>query len=205
MSHPVVNPPAVKNAGSRLGAEDVVERALEWFLDGRRIDMQQLASELGIGRATLYRWWGSKERLTGEVVWRIMHDAIRRLESRGRGTPDQRLVRDLDRLAATVRTFEPLAQFVSQDPEHALRVLTSDHSVTQRHAIDWVAGRLRAIPGIDHGIGIDDLAYTIIRIVESFVWTDMITGDPPRPERAAEMVALLISAAMQPSSNREKR
>ena len=41
--------------------------ALHRYLRGRRIDVQAIAVELGLGRATIYRWFGSREELIGEV------------------------------------------------------------------------------------------------------------------------------------------
>jgi AcrR family transcriptional regulator len=45
------------------------ERAREYLREGRRIDMVALAADLGIGRATLYRWTGDRERLLTDAVW----------------------------------------------------------------------------------------------------------------------------------------
>jgi AcrR family transcriptional regulator len=174
---------------------DAVELAYQWFLAGRRIDMQQLALELGIGRATLYRWWRSREVIIGEVIWRIMTVTIERIDARGRGRGQARLVRNYRRFADTVRTFEPLVKFVSEEPEYALRVLTSRFSVVQARLIALTAAQLAELPDIDPNIDVRDLAYTIVRVGESFIWSDMITGDPPRSDKAATMVDLLLTAA----------
>ncbi|MGW6702285.1 QsdR family transcriptional regulator [Nocardia sp. NPDC055049] len=178
--------------------EDVVDLARRWFLEGRRIDMQQLARTSGIGRATLYRWWGSREVVIGEVVWRIIAEAIGRVEARGTSVsedPAGRFVRHFGTLADTVRTFEPLTRFVADDPEYGLRVLTSGYSVVQGRMIDWVASRLTDLPDLDPRIEVRDLAYAIVRVGEAFVWSDIITGDPPQSGKATAMVELLVSAA----------
>lgn len=178
--------------------EDIIDLAHRWFLEGRRIDMQQLARESGIGRATLYRWWGSREVVIGEVVWRIIAEAIGRVEARDAGVSDDpagRFVRNFGTLADTVRTFEPLTRFVADDPEYGLRVLTSGYTVVQGRMIDWAASRLTDLPDLDPRIEVRDLAYAIVRVGEAFVWSDIITGDPPQSGKAAAMVELLVSAA----------
>lgn len=177
--------------------EDVIDLAHRWFLEGRRIDMQQLARESGIGRATLYRWWGSREVVIGEVVWRIIAEAIGRVEARGSVSDDPagRFVRNFGTLADTVRTFEPLTRFVADDPEYGLRVLTSSYTVVQGRMIDWAASRLTDLPDLDPRIEVRDLAYAIVRVGEAFVWSDIITGDPPQSNKATAMVELLVSAA----------
>ncbi|MFC8381169.1 QsdR family transcriptional regulator [Nocardia sp. NPDC057272] len=178
--------------------ESVIDLAHRWFLKGRRIDMQQLARASGIGRATLYRWWGSREVVIGEVVWRIIAEAIGRVETRDASVsedPAERFVRHFGTLADTVRTFEPLTRFVADDPEYGLRVLTSGYSVVQGRMIDWVASRLTDLPDLDPRIEVRDLAYAIVRVGEAFVWSDIITGDPPQSGKATAMVELLVSAA----------
>ena len=37
-----------------------------------------------------------------------------------------------------------------------------------------------------------DLAYVITRIAESFIYTDLITGEPPAPEKAEVTIATLL-------------
>ena len=46
------------------------------FLAGERIDMQTLARSLGVDRATLYRWVGSRERLLTEILWSLIEPTV---------------------------------------------------------------------------------------------------------------------------------
>src|SRR2546423_8675477 len=63
---------AAADGGPRRGRpagatrEDVLGLAMSRFLRGRRIDVQEISSELGIGRTTIYRWFGSRDDLIGE-------------------------------------------------------------------------------------------------------------------------------------------
>src|SRR5689334_23457734 len=49
---------------------DVLKLATRRYLHGERIDVQAIAAELGLGRATIYRWFGTREELIGEVLVR---------------------------------------------------------------------------------------------------------------------------------------
>jgi AcrR family transcriptional regulator len=205
VSHSVVNnedgrttPPSRRSTpnSGQVTRNDVIDLAHRWFLEGRRVDAQQLARELGIGRATLYRWWTSRDVVIGEVIWRIFLDAIARVELRSTGSPSARFVANFGRVADTVRTYKPLASFVADDPEYALRVVTSRHSIVQQRLTAWTATQLREIPEVAAREDIDDLAYTLVRVAESFLWSDMINGDPPHPDKATAMVGLLISGAV---------
>lgn len=189
---------------TRRGAFDV---AMRWFLDGRRLDMRALARELGVGRSTLYRWFTSREALLGDITWQIMSDTIARIEARDRGTggPRDRFLRVYGRLTETVRGFPPLVTFVADDPDYALRVLTSSYGTVQGHLIAWVASQLAAMDEIGGSVDIADLAYAIVRLCESFIWSDMITGNPPRADTAIAMIELLLTGACADPEPQKKR
>jgi hypothetical protein len=57
----LARPSASKNART-------VATAARWIYDGRRLDMQGLADELGVSRVTLFRRVGSREDLLGRDV-----------------------------------------------------------------------------------------------------------------------------------------
>src|SRR5256885_1556822 len=50
--------------------EDVLALAMHRYLRGQRVDVQAIAGELGLGRTTIYRWFGSRDELLGEVLKR---------------------------------------------------------------------------------------------------------------------------------------
>nr|MDT0666308.1 hypothetical protein [Micromonospora sp. DSM 115978] len=50
------------------GAHAAVAAATAVYLRGSPLDMSALATSLGIGRATLYRWVGNREDLLGVVL-----------------------------------------------------------------------------------------------------------------------------------------
>lgn len=195
MSQEVVNS-APKRV--RVTHDDVIDLADDWFRTGRRVDIGQLARELGIGRATVYRWCSGREMILGEVVWRILIEAIDRVESRHSGVDAATFVDNHGRLAEMVRSYEPLERFVADDPEYALRVLTSRYSIVQGRLINWTVERLGLIPELRHYNDVPDLAYAIVRVGESFIWSDMITGQLPQPDKATAMVGLLVAGAISP-------
>jgi hypothetical protein len=90
-----------------------------------------------------------------------------------------------------------LQHFFAEGGEYALRVLTSNHSVVQRRLIDWFAQWLSDEVDLDPTVDANDLAYAIVRVLESFVWSDMITGAAPQPDTGGRMAGLLVSAAMR--------
>jgi AcrR family transcriptional regulator len=184
-------------AAVRVTRDSAFDVAVDWFLEGRRLDMRALARELGVGRSTLYRWFTSREALLGDIAWSIMSETIVRIEARDRGGggPRERFLRVYGKLTETVRGFPPLVTFVADDPDYALRVLTSSYGTVQGHLIAWVSSQLDAIAEIGPEVNVSDLAYAIVRLAESFLWSDMITGSPPRARTAIAMIELLLAGA----------
>ncbi|CAM3745587.1 QsdR family transcriptional regulator [Tsukamurella strandjordii] len=177
----------------------LIQCAAEWFRDGRRVDIGQLASAQGVGRATVYRWFGSREHVVGEAIWSGIAQAIVRVEADEPVRDRAAFLRAFDRLAHEVRSYPPLARFAADEPEFAMRVLQSGGSVVQARLIGWVRDWLTEI-GVPHaegvhGVSADDLAYAIVRLAESFLWSDMIIGTEPQPGKATPMVELLLLGA----------
>ncbi len=187
----------VLTAERRVTRDDAFEAALQWFLDGRRVDMRALAGHLDVARSTLYRWFTTREALLGDIAWRIMGDTIARIEAREPAGADPRthFLRVYGRLTETVRDYPPLVTFVADDPDYALRVLTSSYGTVQGHLIEWVAAQVRAMHGMRADVAAADLAYAIVRLGESFIWSDMITGSAPRADVAVDMIGLLLAGA----------
>jgi AcrR family transcriptional regulator len=176
---------------------DALRVARQRWLAGERLDMGALAQDLGISRATLYTWVGSKERLLGEVLWSFAEDGLAQATDAATGTGADYILDVFERFDRMNASFPPLLRFLEQEPELALRLLTSKHgpvqgrmiAVTKRMLEEQVqAGALS--PALD----VDTLAYLIIRVAESFIYSDVITGSEPDVEKAVEVVRILLAA-----------
>jgi AcrR family transcriptional regulator len=176
-----------------------------WLADGR-LDMGGLATELGVSRATLYRWVGTRERLLGEVLWSFAEGAIRDARAAARGSGPAYLADSIERYMRAASEFAPVKHFVEQDPEFALRVLASKHSPMQRRSIAAMREQLAEqvqLGKLEPALELDDLAYVIVRIVESYLYSDVIAGTEPDIARAVEVIEALLHAP--PVRRRHKR
>ena len=176
---------------------DALEAARRHWLVGERIDMGALAKELGVSRATLYSWVGSKERLLGEVIWSFAEAGVRQARETATGTGAAYIVDVVDRFTRLNADFEPLRRFIASDPQLALRLLTSKEGPVQERMIavarelleeQIAAGKLK--PALD----LDTLSYLMVRVSESFLYSDLITGSDPDTEKGVEVVRLLLAA-----------
>ena len=179
----------------RVGPLDALHEAQRLFQAGQRIDMQALAATLGVDRATLYRWVGSREHLLAEVLWTLMDKTVRRLRS---DAEDGAAPLAADIISGAVRatmTNAGMQRFLEREGDLALRLLTTRASEFQQRLVDLIAdvvdsdrrgGRLNAT------VPPDDLPYLLVRIMESYVYLGLITGEEPDAERASRVFSALL-------------
>jgi AcrR family transcriptional regulator len=176
---------------------DALALAREQWVATARIDMGRLAADLGVSRATLHRWVGNRELLVGEVLWSYAEASLYEARAAARGKGADYLVDALERYMRAALEFAPLLRFIRQDPQYALKVLASKHSPMQRRSI--AAMRAQLEEQVKDGafsapLNLDDLAYLIVRIVESYLFSDVITGSEPDVGKAVDAIAVLLHA-----------
>jgi AcrR family transcriptional regulator len=180
--------------------------------------MQALARDLNVDRATLYRWVGSREQLLSEVLWSLIDPTLQNLRKAcGNASPRAAPHRSSATHSAATQSpavLSPAAavitgtvrevmaspgmqRFLDREGDLALRLLTTKASGFENRLISLIrelveeetaAGRLTA------SIPLDDLPYVLVRIMESYIYLGLITGEHPDPERAARVISALLPA-----------
>jgi len=176
---------------------DALATARRWFNQGRRLDIQALAAELGVSRVTLHRWVGTREQLLVEVLWVSAERALTRLRDqvRAEGLARSHTAEVLGRWAREVLAHPGHRQLQSEEGGMFARLLTHDASEFQRRLIELVQEMVTediAACRITIELESLELAYTVVRIVESFVHTPAITGCAPDPDRNARVLRALL-------------
>src|SRR5215212_9333793 len=95
--------------------EDVLEAGMHRYLRGRRIDVQAIAAELGLGRATIYRWFGSREELIGEVLFRAAEPLLDDARANAQGRGGEALLDTFDRFNRSLADAPALRRFVEAE------------------------------------------------------------------------------------------
>jgi hypothetical protein len=88
-----------------------------------------------------------------------------------------------------------MRQFLEREQEIALRVLTTKTARVQSRVVAAVRDLLTAeaeAGRLELPLAPDDLAYVIVRLAESFTYTDLITGEQPAPDKARRAIAALL-------------
>jgi AcrR family transcriptional regulator len=176
-------------------AADLRALARRRFLAGERLSLDELAAELGISRATVFRWAGNAELLTAEVIASIVEDTFHRSVREARGRGAERIIDATARGLRYIATSEPYRAFISRDPQKALRIVASKEAPVQSRTIalnqglieeEMRSGALR-IPVDAH-----TMAYALVRIGESFLYADVIAGEKPDLDKAVEILKLMF-------------
>jgi AcrR family transcriptional regulator len=187
------NPALTVTRATPAGAFKLARRH---FLEGRRLDMQGLASELGVSRATLYRWCGQRERLLGDVIWSLSDQVFKRACQRhGDHSGQQRILAVFREHVGAIVASEPLRAFLRQETHTALRILTSSAGSVQPRVIESFLGLLAEEVGagsFEPKTDLYTLSYAVVRVTEGFIYNDAIADLRPEVERAARVVELLL-------------
>lgn len=178
--------------------EDLIRLARERFLQGRRLDIQSLAEELGVSRATAYRWAGNAEQLAGTVIAKLGEETFERCLREARGCGWEKILDVQERGMTYISTFKPYRAFLAANPERALRIVASKEGAPQTTTIrlnQWLLEDEERRGNLRLPIDAHTLAYALVRIVESFLYADLIVGEEPDVHRAMQVLRLLLREA----------
>lgn len=173
-------------------SDPLLRVATAMFIRDGWIDLRLLAKEAEIGRATLYRRYGDRDRILGEVLWGLAKKIMKQVGVRHRGQGASGIAHTVSEVAQYGAEMPAMRLFVSGHTETALRVLTSKHGVVQRRFIESIAAlideELGALPDIDS----TTLAFAVHRVSESFYYRELITGEPADMPTATIIIERLL-------------
>jgi AcrR family transcriptional regulator len=187
--------PRLRGRPPAASREDVLEAALYRYLRGRRVDVQGIAGELGLGRTTVYRWFGSRDELLGEVLARAVDPVIDEARDGARGRGGRALLDTFDRLNRALAGSSALRTFVESERDAALRVITSGASFLQPHMVERIAGLIEEevrAGRYDPPVEVETLGYAIVKLAEAFLFNDAVAGMSGDVDRLREVEAALL-------------
>ncbi|WP_312871787.1 QsdR family transcriptional regulator [Amycolatopsis acididurans] len=182
------------NAGPR----EALRAARRSFVAGERIDMGALAGTLGVDRATLFRWVGNRDELLSEVIWSLCLPTWQRAVRMAEGTGVARVMSVFRAFSGDIINAGFFRAYLRRERERALRLLTTRAGVHQSRVIALIEGLLRAeqqSSGLTLPLPVHDMAYVMTRVVESFIYADLIIGEEPDAAKAAAAVGALLGPA----------
>jgi len=179
----------------RPTALDALRLARRKFLAAERVDMSALADELGVNRTTLYRWVGSRDQLLVETIWSLSERTLNDIEDEVGIKGAERIVQVITRFLEAVISNAGMQRWLAEEGEYAMRLLT-------RHDTDFqprLIGAVHALLGkeadagrLDLPVDLHEVAYVIVRLIESYTYLDLITGEQPDARRAEPILRMLL-------------
>src|SRR5437588_3279273 len=175
--------------------DDVLRVVRAQYLAGQRVDLTVVARELGLGRATIYRWFGSRQAVLGAVIVDELQVLLSHHRHRVRQRGAEGLLEVFDRVNRALSRSLPLRRLLEQEREGALRMLTSGAGPVQGRAVAAIRGLIddevvagRYDPPADTGT----LAYAIVRLADAFLYNDAAVGIRGDWERLRDVEAALL-------------
>jgi AcrR family transcriptional regulator len=181
--------------------EDVLDAAMRRYLRGRRVDVQAIAAELGLGRTTIYRWFGSREELIGEVLVRAAKPLIDEARAGARGRGGEALLDTFDRLNRSLVAAPALRRFVEQERDAALRIITSNTGLAQRRMVERIAALIEdevRAGTYDPPVDPATLAYAIVRLAEAFLFNNAAADIQGDVDRLRDVEAAILGVRPSP-------
>jgi AcrR family transcriptional regulator len=175
--------------------EDVIDAGLYRYLRGQRVDVQAIAADLGLGRATVYRWFGDRDRLLGEVIIRATEPVLAECRKGlvGKGGPG--LLGTFDRFNRALADAPALRSFVEQEHEAALRLIASGAGLVQPRIVELIAELIdeeREAGAYEPPMEPAVLAYAIVKLAQAFLFNDAVVGIRGDVDRLREVEAALL-------------
>lgn len=176
---------------------DVLREARRRFLRSERIDMRELAADMGVSRATLYRWVGTREQLLAEVIWSLGRPGLQQLLQASEGlTGIDRVLKIYEDFGHQIVAARPVRHFVDTEPATALRVMAGKDSPNQTKVIDFFRELLEeeaARGGLTLRLPAETVAYAIVRLANAFLWTNLIAGEEPDIATGVDVARSLLT------------
>lgn len=177
------------------------------FLQRQPLDVQSLADALGVSRATAYRWAGNAEALVGEVITGLVSETFERLRREVPGRGARRVLGVMVGGMRAIAAFAPLREFLERDAEAGLRVVASRNFPVQRNTIALHQALLEeeVERGLELPVDTHSMAYALVRVVESFLYADLIAGEEPDVDKAEQILRLMLRLDLERAGARRNK
>ena len=168
------------------------------FLKGERVDVKAIAEELGLARATMHRWFGTREGFIGEILATLGERRLLSIREQVSGAGAPALLECFDRFNHELAGTTGMRALLAQEHQRALRLMTSSGGVVQPRmvaAIDRLIEGEIAAGAFVSPVAPQTLAYAIVRLAEAFLYNDAVAGIRGDTERLREVEAALLGTS----------
>jgi hypothetical protein len=159
-----------------IGRGDAVGGAVRQFLVRGSLDMDVLAHELAISRATLYRVAGNRDGLLGDALWHLGRRLLDHARRNRRQPGPDGVIEVSRRFADGIWSSPPMRRFVADEPQTAARVLFTPSGEVHRRAVRAQGEIFLEAGAAGPGDDVFPLAFLYVRIMESVLYSELFAG-----------------------------
>jgi AcrR family transcriptional regulator len=176
----------------RATPDDAVNFAKAAFLAEQRVDMGTLAADLSVSRATLHRWFGTRDQL----LERMFVELTTEFSTTARATLTQAgLERVIEYVSSMVRmtvSLRPVQLFAQREPQLALRLLVSEHRAVQETLVQTMLAVAAETGSPDQLVDRERAFKAAVQVGMALQYAGLASGEDPRTERIVEIVRAVI-------------
>ncbi|MFD3430763.1 QsdR family transcriptional regulator [Nocardia fluminea] len=189
--------------------EDVIRSAALVIESGKRVDLGALATELHISRVTLFRRVGNRDQLISEALWWLTEQSMAASVGRWRRAHgnavrnaggELRSMWIINDHAARTGRDTGFQNLLDDEPITALRALTDPGGAMQPRLIAAVRALLDndiREGGFRLSVDLDTLAYAVVRLGESILYADLMSGRQSSIPTASVLVTALVEGVLE--------
>lgn len=171
----------------------IVREARRALVAGESVDVGRIATHVGVDRSTVFRRVGRRDLVVAEALWRTTETLAwpACVAAHPVGT-EHRAARILHAYVQLLIDEAWFRTFLHRDPARALRILTTSESPVQGRMLALVRDLLEDEPPGPVELSSDALALVVVRVAESFIYADLITGATPDADAAYHVFVALL-------------
>ncbi len=178
----------------RAQPQDALDIAKATFLNGERVDMGTLATQLATSRSTLYRWFGSREQLLEEVLVELAQEFSAGARADAAGQGDERVLDFARRVMNATAQFQPLRTFVEREPQLALRLLIGERGAVHSRLAQALFEVVSEAHSVDEAAALQTHLDVVVQVAATQLWATLAIGDEPQTERVVGIVGVMLAA-----------
>ncbi len=123
---------------------DAVDVARELLDEDERVDVQAVARRLGVSRATMHRWFGTRDQLMAALFAQMAQEFVAEALASARGRGDARAFDFVRRLADRAAAVTPLQRAATEDPALVMRIVLAPDGPVRGPIVETVTQLLAA-------------------------------------------------------------
>jgi AcrR family transcriptional regulator len=181
---------------------DAVDVARELLDESERVDIQAVARRLGVSRATVHRWFGTRDQLLSALFDHLAVEFTRAAESAARGAGDDRVFDFVRRIAEASSGYAPLRLAAEREPALVLRLVLAEDGPVHGQVAAAVARLLAATRTPQEMRRIAETVETFTAATVALHWATIAAGGDPDPRRYEEIGRALFAVAPAPRQRR---